>query len=424
MHSVKGLVQASALSHFVTDLLQELQTLGWFKPLTSDTFGSQRQLRGAACAWACSAAAVQAAAGAVSLHLTSSPVDHHASPSQIQPNPSLTRNAVLAAGKAHVEWCASSQGREALAHAKDEKEAASLLHQKNRLSFQARSSADAEDDDSKSVRSEDSSTNASDSSKGVGRSSQRGYVVHGTFACNLCFKVDHSGRHVPLGRRCRTEIRRMADAAGGDTSGIAEGWEALQRWYDAEKKKKSASKRAPSETAPFAAAAATAGSCSFCCRPRASTTLGKSKRVCGKPGSDRCLELFLKHGPSRLPGSDDRAEPIQDIMNVLTVQEDELLDFLGIQRGFSTSHSKRFTRAKRPVVIFGGPGTGKSFTVLRLVQVLRAILGVAQVPLVAAYGLVAQNVGGVTLHSWAGIGPCDDAHARGPKCVGCSVWVG
>ena len=405
MHSVKVLFQASALSCFATQLLHDLDGLGWYKPSTSETFGSQRQLKSVACAWASSDAAVQAAVRVVSSHLTSLPFDVHASPHQIQPDPDLILSAVLCAAHAHVEWCASCEGRNASIDVAARKEAASLVHERNRQAYLATSSADAEEYDSKSVRSEDSSTNASASSAGVGRTSRRGFVLQGTFACNLCYKVDNRGLHVPLGDRCRREIRRRVNAARGDSSGIAEGWEALQRW-EVEKKKKSASEQAPSERAPSSAAPASAGSCSLCCRPLASTSQGKSKHKCGKPGSDRCLQLFQKLCPSRLPGSDDRVEPKEDIVNMLCVPEDEVLDFLGIKRG---SQSMRFTRDKRPVVIFGGPGTGKSFTVIRLVQVLRAVLGVAKVPLLAAYGLVAQNVGGVTLHSWAGIGPCDDA---------------
>lgn len=54
--------------------------------------------------------------------------------------------------------------------------------------------------------------------------------------------------------------------------------------------------------------------------------------------------------------------------------------------------------------MFGGPGCGKTFAAKRLVKLLRATLGKEAVPLLAVFGVVAQNVNGVTLASWGGLG--------------------
>jgi len=57
------------------------------------------------------------------------------------------------------------------------------------------------------------------------------------------------------------------------------------------------------------------------------------------------------------------------------------------------------------LLICGPPGTGKSFITQRLVSVLRIVLKSDKaVALTAPTGLLAMDIGGVTLHSWAGIG--------------------
>jgi hypothetical protein len=59
----------------------------------------------------------------------------------------------------------------------------------------------------------------------------------------------------------------------------------------------------------------------------------------------------------------------------------------------------------RALLICGPPGTGKSFITQRLVLVLRIVLkSNTAVALTAPTGLLARDIGGVTLHSWAGIG--------------------
>ena len=60
----------------------------------------------------------------------------------------------------------------------------------------------------------------------------------------------------------------------------------------------------------------------------------------------------------------------------------------------------------RPLVLFGGPGAGKTFLLRRLASVLRGSLSQSsKIAVVAGYGTLAQSVGGCTLHSWAGMRP-------------------
>jgi hypothetical protein len=63
-----------------------------------------------------------------------------------------------------------------------------------------------------------------------------------------------------------------------------------------------------------------------------------------------------------------------------------------------------FSLRNRPVLMFGGPGCGKTFAAKRLVQLLRTTFGKEAVPMLAIFGLVAQNVNGATLASWGGLG--------------------
>ena len=58
----------------------------------------------------------------------------------------------------------------------------------------------------------------------------------------------------------------------------------------------------------------------------------------------------------------------------------------------------------KSILMFGGPGCGKTFAAKRLVQLLRATLGKQAVPFLAVFGVVAQNVNGETLASWGGLG--------------------
>ena len=58
----------------------------------------------------------------------------------------------------------------------------------------------------------------------------------------------------------------------------------------------------------------------------------------------------------------------------------------------------------RSLFFTGGAGTGKSVTLMEIVRQLSAIHGPAAVVVTAPTGIAAANVGGITLHSWAGIG--------------------
>ena len=57
-----------------------------------------------------------------------------------------------------------------------------------------------------------------------------------------------------------------------------------------------------------------------------------------------------------------------------------------------------------PMVLFGGPGTGKTYQLKRLHNILQHRLPENACVMVAVFGVVAQRIGGQTLASWAGTG--------------------
>ena len=78
---------------------------------------------------------------------------------------------------------------------------------------------------------------------------------------------------------------------------------------------------------------------------------------------------------------------------------DALLSLLGFPRPDDD------LQVPRPLLIFGGPGVGKSFASSRLQALLRWHLNShTAVPMVAPIGLLAKSICGHTIHSWAGIG--------------------
>ena len=366
----------------------------------------------AACAWASSDAAVDAAAAAVASARSSS---CHASFDHT-PDPSILREAVLHAAAAHAEWKASDLGMLHDEQLAERKAAFSALHMlKMRSSSNVPPSTAQEqqhysehDDGSRAADVDASSGGLGWTAVGSARPTKRGRSTaktsNGILSCNLCFHVDPRGQHVPLGQSCRLRIQRMVKEANGDTSVAAEGWRELQLWksqhpfMDLNGRPALPTRAQNSKTS---STSPTLVPCSLCGRHKGE----KRKSLCAKFGSDRCLDVFFKSLPSpqQIQSAEDANDTPEDVD---LAHNDELLRFLGLVRGVSSTRSDA---AKRPIVIFGAPGTGKSFTVVRLVRVLRALLGsVSAVALVAAYGVVAQNVQGVTLHSWAGIGPCDD----------------
>lgn len=57
----------------------------------------------------------------------------------------------------------------------------------------------------------------------------------------------------------------------------------------------------------------------------------------------------------------------------------------------------------------GDAGTGKSFVLRKIVSMLQRIKGSNSVYITASTGIAACNIGGITLHSFAGIGIGDEA---------------
>ena len=61
-------------------------------------------------------------------------------------------------------------------------------------------------------------------------------------------------------------------------------------------------------------------------------------------------------------------------------------------------------RAGHSIFLTGSAGTGKSFTLRKVIEVLRRMHGKDHVFVTASTGIAASNVGGTTVHSYAGIG--------------------
>ena len=60
-------------------------------------------------------------------------------------------------------------------------------------------------------------------------------------------------------------------------------------------------------------------------------------------------------------------------------------------------------------ILAGYAGTGKSFVLRKIVSMLQRIKGSNSVYITASTGIAACNIGGITLHSFAGIGIGDEA---------------
>jgi ATP-dependent DNA helicase PIF1 len=174
-----------------------------------------------------------------------------------------------------------------------------------------------------------------------------------TFYCNRCSGHFLNGQHLTGSDRCVRLQRASAKAAKSTPSSLT---------------------------------------CTLCHRhdgSSASPYIRRTHNLCGKLGDASCFSAF-----QALYCSAPRDTAPSDLLAAPVSAQPELLSLLGLTDG----------RSPLPLVVFGGPGVGKSFLVERLAALLRLSLrSRGSVAVVAGYGRIAENVGGSTIHSWAGL---------------------
>ena len=67
-------------------------------------------------------------------------------------------------------------------------------------------------------------------------------------------------------------------------------------------------------------------------------------------------------------------------------------------------HALELALAGQSIFLTGGAGTGKSFTLRRIIAALRKRWGEEAVMITASTGIAACHIGGTTVHSFAGVG--------------------
>ena len=170
------------------------------------------------------------------------------------------------------------------------------------------------------------------------------------YRCEACKHVYPHGQHMPNSRRC-------------------------QKVQKSEKKKKE------EEDVEH---------CHLCLRKRGLSAGRGHTNCCVQSGGQACCNAL-------------KAKMASGVASPAMPKEDALLDLLGL------SHAS--TAPPPPVVIFGGPGVGKSYLTCALFSALCVLYCEAAdaVVMLAAYGVVAQNVGGITIHAWAGLSVSDES---------------
>ena len=127
-------------------------------------------------------------------------------------------------------------------------------------------------------------------------------------------------------------------------------------------------------------------------------------------GDDSCpSEVDQKHSKT-LPGASDPplsapAPAASDLPLPTPISSLPVFSSEDAQQSFLQNIGLVGPASAPALLICGAPGTGKSFVTQRLVSVLRNLLKSDKaVALTAPTGLLARDIGGVTVHSWAGIG--------------------
>ena len=159
--------------------------------------------------------------------------------------------------------------------------------------------------------------------------------------------------------------------------------------------------------------------CGVCDLPFSDTTRSK---YCKRPGGGRhcqararrCGVCEGRHCQDRAPHSEtevqwkQRREPRaarQAAAAARRTSERKAADDRWALPSLGVEASEMHQQCAPPsVLIFGPPGSGKSYMWRHLLWRLEKWLGASSVGRTAPFGIVAQNAGGSTLHSWAGLG--------------------
>ena len=142
--------------------------------------------------------------------------------------------------------------------------------------------------------------------------------------------------------------------------------------------------------------------CAACLRPLRSASRKSSGPVCSRPWGAECVAVvreaatrassrYLPPRPSAA-GTPDASEPESGI----SPSDATLLSALGLLDDHSAED-------RRPLLLFGGPGAGKTFALLRLYSRLQAWASMRGTPeavaLVTGYGVLSQTLGACALLS-------------------------
>ena len=77
---------------------------------------------------------------------------------------------------------------------------------------------------------------------------------------------------------------------------------------------------------------------------------------------------------------------------------------LGGELNQQQQHALQLALSGTSIFLTGGAGTGKSFTLRRIIKALQGRYGEESVMITASTGIAACHIGGTTVHSFAGVG--------------------
>ena len=326
--------------------------------------------------------------------------------------------AVEAANRAHVSWLDSAARQAAVAKLAAEREVTAALFQHTQPPTSSAEPSSGAQESEGAPSNVDEQPLANDD-EGSGAVQQRtGPRVK---YCNLCHTVDLGGLHVVNSVRCKRRQRQIQtshteapDRGGGrgggrghaGGSGRGRGGGRGGGRGDAGSGGEGrgggrgdtghggggrgggrSSTPTTSNSATVSKRRSMRPSCSLCKRPRSKRDKSSNCYILGREECSKRYHCEHPSTPQKPPWVSCQADV------------DALLSLLGFPRPDDD------LRVPRPLLIFGGPGVGKSFASSRLQALLRWHLNShTAVPMVAPIGLLAKSICGHTIHSWAGIG--------------------